>query len=69
MTGKPQGALLEFKVSFSFFIIGPLAREEAIIYYTADYYTIQSTVLEYAKMVYMVVVVVLAAAGYLFIYL
>lgn len=31
MTGKPQGALLEFKVSFSFFIIGLQAGEEVML--------------------------------------
>lgn len=61
MTGKPQGALLEFKVSFSFFIIGLQASEEAIIYYAAVYYTYQSTASENARMVWMVAM--LAAAG------
>lgn len=61
MTGKPQGALLEFKVSFSFFIIGLQASEEAIIYYAAVYYTYQSTASENARMVW--IVAMLVAAG------
>lgn len=45
MTGKPQGALLEFKVSFSFFIIGLQAAEEVmlggynLLYRSVPYYT------------------------------
>lgn len=31
MAGKPQGVLLEFKVSFSFFIIGLQAGEEVML--------------------------------------
>ena len=44
MSGKPQGALLEFKVSFSFFIIGLQAGEEVmlggcnLLYHSVLYY-------------------------------
>lgn len=46
MTGKPQRALLEFKVSFSFFIIGLQAGEEVML---GGFNLLSRSVLYYTK--------------------